>query len=194
MSPKQKCDLVKFMKHYNPKKTVLAVGDGANDVAMITQAHVGVGIAGMEGSQAATAADYSISEFQQLAPLLLFHGRECYRRNAYMITYNFYKNIVYSMPLFCVSWVSGFSGQSIYDMYLLQIYNLAFTCFPIIIFAVYDHEHLKQDLLSKPRFYSDSLKQNFLTWSKYFWAILEAIVHGFLVFELAYWTFALEVA
>ena len=41
----------------------LAVGDGANDVAMITQSHVGVGISGMEGSQAVSASDYSINEF-----------------------------------------------------------------------------------------------------------------------------------
>ena len=63
MSPKQKADLVNFMKQYNRDKVVLAVGDGANDVSMITQSHVGVGISGMEGGQAVSASDYSISEF-----------------------------------------------------------------------------------------------------------------------------------
>ena len=63
MSPKQKADLVNFMKQYNRDKIVLAVGDGANDVSMITQSHVGVGISGMEGGQAVSASDYSISEF-----------------------------------------------------------------------------------------------------------------------------------
>lgn len=126
------------MKLANKDKTVLAVGDGANDVAMITQAHVGVGISGMEGSAAVSAADYSISEFQSLSTLILVHGRECYRRNAYMTTYNFYKNIIYSMPLVCCGMISGYSSQTIYDIYLLQIYNLAFVCFPIMIYAVYD--------------------------------------------------------
>ena len=32
-----------------PTKTTLAIGDGANDVNMITAAHVGVGISGLEG-------------------------------------------------------------------------------------------------------------------------------------------------
>jgi P-type E1-E2 ATPase len=32
-----------------PLKTMLSIGDGANDVAMITEAHVGVGIRGLEG-------------------------------------------------------------------------------------------------------------------------------------------------
>ena len=50
MSPKQKADLVTLMKNYNSDKVVLSVGDGANDVSMITQAHVGIGIRGLEGS------------------------------------------------------------------------------------------------------------------------------------------------
>lgn len=40
----------------------LAIGDGANDVAMIQKAHVGVGISGVEGLQAACASDYSIAQ------------------------------------------------------------------------------------------------------------------------------------
>jgi P-type E1-E2 ATPase len=37
------------MKVRFPKKRTLAIGDGANDVSMISKAHVGVGIAGKEG-------------------------------------------------------------------------------------------------------------------------------------------------
>nr|XP_034928370.1 phospholipid-transporting ATPase 2-like isoform X1 [Populus alba] len=37
----------------------LAIGDGGNDVRMIHQADIGVGISGREGLQAARAADYS---------------------------------------------------------------------------------------------------------------------------------------
>ena len=48
------------MKKFNKDKVIMAVGDGANDVSMITQANVGIGIRGMEGSQACSAADYSV--------------------------------------------------------------------------------------------------------------------------------------
>lgn len=44
-----------------PLKSTLAIGDGANDVSMITAAHIGVGIRGLEGAQAARASDYAIS-------------------------------------------------------------------------------------------------------------------------------------
>ena len=49
VSPKQKADIVNMIKKRFPQKTTLAIGDGANDVNMILQAHVGVGILGKEG-------------------------------------------------------------------------------------------------------------------------------------------------
>jgi P-type E1-E2 ATPase len=50
VSPKQKADIVQMIKLRFPNKSSLAIGDGANDVSMITSAHVGVGIMGLEGS------------------------------------------------------------------------------------------------------------------------------------------------
>lgn len=52
---------------------------------MITAAHVGVGIAGLEGRQAARSADYAISKFCFLKPLIFYHGREAYRRNSLLV-------------------------------------------------------------------------------------------------------------
>ena len=49
VSPKQKADIVVMMRARNPDKATLAIGDGANDVNMITAAHIGIGIAGLEG-------------------------------------------------------------------------------------------------------------------------------------------------
>ena len=44
----------------------LAIGDGGNDVRMIQEANIGVGISGREGLQAARAADYSIGSMHLL--------------------------------------------------------------------------------------------------------------------------------
>ena len=60
VSPKQKAEIVMMMRKRHEKKTTLAIGDGANDVNMITAAHIGIGISGLEGQQAARASDYSI--------------------------------------------------------------------------------------------------------------------------------------
>ena len=69
----------------------LSIGDGANDVAMIQEAHVGVGIAGEEGRQAAMSSDYAIGQFRFLTRLILVHGRWSYRRLAECIANFFYK-------------------------------------------------------------------------------------------------------
>lgn len=90
----------------------MAIGDGANDVNMITTAHVGIGIMGVEGQQAVRASDYAIGEFKLLQRLLLFYGRECYRKNSVLIGYNFYKNILLVIPQF---W-------SIYIIFVLHFY------------------------------------------------------------------------
>ena len=60
VSPKQKADIVHMVRVRYPTKTTLSIGDGANDVNMITTAHVGVGISGLEGQQAARSADFVI--------------------------------------------------------------------------------------------------------------------------------------
>lgn len=49
VSPKQKKDLVEIYMKANPEQRTLAIGDGANDVNMINEAHVGIGIKGLEG-------------------------------------------------------------------------------------------------------------------------------------------------
>ena len=59
-SPKQKADVIGIVRSIDRELTVLAIGDGANDVAMILQSDVGVGISGKEGNQASKSADFSI--------------------------------------------------------------------------------------------------------------------------------------
>lgn len=87
VSPKQKANIVQMMKERHINKTTLAIGDGSNDVSMINAADIGIGISGHEGQQAARAADYAIGQFRYLQSLLLVHGRECYRRNSYLVCF-----------------------------------------------------------------------------------------------------------
>ena len=58
VTPKQKAEIVRLVKQLG--KLTLAIGDGANDVNMIMEAHVGVGIFGEEGTRAAQVANYAI--------------------------------------------------------------------------------------------------------------------------------------
>ena len=84
VSPLQKALVVKLVKK-NQKAILLAIGDGANDVSMIQAAHIGIGISGVEGLQAARSADVAISQFRYLKKLLLVHGAWSYRRLSKLI-------------------------------------------------------------------------------------------------------------
>ena len=142
-----------MMRKRNPEKTTLAIGDGANDVNMITAAHIGVGIAGLEGQQAVRASDYAIAQFKFLRTLLFFHGREAYRRNAYAVSYMFYKNILETIPIFMFGWLSLFTGIVIYNGILYISFNTFFTSLPILWFGTFDFEYPKEILQSKPMLY-----------------------------------------
>jgi len=80
-SPTQKAYITKKIGQFTGKRTC-SVGDGGNDVGMILEANVGVGIVGKEGKQASLAADFSIDEFKHLRRLILWHGRLSYKRSA----------------------------------------------------------------------------------------------------------------
>ena len=99
VSPKQKAEVVRMVKK-GLKVMTLAIGDGANDVSMIQEANVGIGISGVEGRQAVMASDYAIAQFRYLRKLLLVHGRWSYLRTAEMIMGFFFKNIVWTFVLF----------------------------------------------------------------------------------------------
>jgi phospholipid-transporting ATPase len=101
VSPLQKALVVKLVKR-NLKSLLLAIGDGANDVSMIQAAHVGVGISGMEGLQAARSADIAIGQFRFLRKLLLVHGAWSYQRISKVILFSYYKNITLYMTQFWV--------------------------------------------------------------------------------------------
>ena len=183
----------KFSEEQNSNKTrmnplrdsviTLAIGDGANDVNMITSAHVGVGIIGLEGKQAARASDYAIGQFKFLKKLLFYHGHESLRRNSFIIYYNFYKNFLFVMPQFYVGFYSLFSGQSIYDPWLYQLFNIVFSVFPLLWFGIYDTERDRTVAMSNAKFYSSSLTHNQLFDNCNFWRwIFNGIFQGLAVF------------
>eukprot|EP01016_Furgasonia_blochmanni_P009219 TRINITY_DN13822_c0_g1_i4.p1 TRINITY_DN13822_c0_g1~~TRINITY_DN13822_c0_g1_i4.p1 ORF type:complete len:1011 (-),score=95.37 TRINITY_DN13822_c0_g1_i4:124-3156(-) len=168
VSPKQKAEVVNLVRSVNPDCKTLAIGDGANDVNMITAAHVGIGIRGVEGQQAARASDYAIGEFKLLKRLLVVHGREAYRRNSHLILYNFFKNVLLVIPQFWYGFMNVFSGQTLYDPILYQCFNIIYASLPIVIYAVFDREYPDHVLESGANLYKQGPK-NLLFNTVKFW-------------------------
>ena len=72
VSPSQKSQIIQKMKNFDKKTVTLAVGDGSNDVSMIMEADIGIGIHGEEGMSAVQASDFAIGEFQLLILNVLY--------------------------------------------------------------------------------------------------------------------------
>ena len=126
-SPKQKAQVVQFIRDGNWGKTTLSIGDGANDVNMITKAHIGIGIMGKEGNQAAAFSDYAIPEFRSLRKLVLWHGRQFgVNASSFMCTCIF-KSLAFSINLSLYNAYAGYSGLQMIDSILWMTYNVCLT-------------------------------------------------------------------
>lgn len=147
VTPLQKALVVRLVKQ-GEKKVTLAIGDGANDVSMIQEAHVGVGVVGKEGTQAARASDYSIRQFRHLQRLLTVHGRYSYMRITGIIQYYFYKNMAFTLAMLYYSFFNGFSGQTIYDSWVIILYNIMFTSVPPLVYGLFEKD-LNEDIIDK---------------------------------------------
>ena len=181
VSPIQKSQVVKMMKNYDPSAITLAIGDGGNDVSMIMEAHIGVGIYGEEGMRAVQSSDYAIGEFQCLSPLLFFHGRTNYIRNSECIQYFFYKNFVFTVVQFIFGFYCNFTGQTIIDDWFITTFNLLFTSLPLGTRALMDHD-LKPDdgeVVHKmlPFMYADNRDNPIFTIKNFLLTLLKGIFH-----------------
>lgn len=103
--------MVRLIKRSKLKPLTAAIGDGGNDVSMIKEAHVGIGIIGKEGRQAAMSADFAFTKFKHLEKALFVHGHWYYLRIGILTQYFFYKNLVFITPQLLYSIHNGFSAQ-----------------------------------------------------------------------------------
>ncbi|CAD5116940.1 DgyrCDS5779 [Dimorphilus gyrociliatus] len=124
MSPIQKADVVKLIKESKRHPTTAAIGDGANDVSMIQEAHVGIGLMGKEGRQAVRASDYAFGRFKFLRKAILVHGHYFYVRLAILVQYFFYK-LMLETYYWCIPTCIGFLVTFIGYFVLTTIYSVA---------------------------------------------------------------------
>jgi phospholipid-translocating P-type ATPase (flippase) len=198
VTPGQKKDVLRLIKNHR-KCVTLAIGDGANDVSMILEAQVGIGLYGEEGMQAVQASDYAIGEFKLLWDLLFVHGRFNYIRQSELILYFIYKNLVFTLPQLYFAFYCAYSGQTVYDDWYITTYNMILTALPLLVRGLFEKDikiPTRKDLLKSdsldlrilrskvPYMYITGRKnmifttRNFVTWVFY------GIFHSVLIFFL----------
>ncbi|KNC98070.1 phospholipid-translocating P-type ATPase, flippase [Spizellomyces punctatus DAOM BR117] len=183
VSPLQKAQIVTLIKETGAM--CLSIGDGANDVSMIQAAHIGVGIAGQEGLQAAMASDYAIAQFRFLERLMLVHGRWSFGRICEMILCFFVKNVVWVMVLFWYQFYAGFSAQSVYDFTYTLLYNIVFTGLPVIMIGVFDQDLSPRSILSHPAVYHSGTKWGF-SMGRFAAYMLDSVYQSLVIFYFAW--------
>ena len=172
-SPTQKRIIVKTIKKYTNARTA-AVGDGGNDVAMIQEADVGIGIVGKEGLQASLAADYSIKEFRSLSVLLLWWGRIAYKNTSTMANFIIHRGLVISMNQFIFSCVFYFNPVPIYSGFLSFGYSTIFTSLPSVS-VLLDQDVAKDNVLKFPTLYKILLKGRELNFKSFLFCLFKSI-------------------
>ena len=181
VSPAQKMQIVQLAKE-NGTWITLAVGDGANDVSMIQEAHIGVGIAGKEGTQAVQSADYSISQFRFLQRLLLVHGRWGYRRISWFICYYFYKNIAVVFTELGFAFMNGLSGQIYFLDWLPMLYNAFWTSWPCMFTFIFEQDLNEKEALAYPATYQAGQRRLYFTFRTFWSWVAVSIWHGLICF------------
>ncbi|EXJ84048.1 phospholipid-translocating ATPase [Capronia epimyces CBS 606.96] len=187
-SPSQKASLVKTIRTKVKGSVTLAVGDGANDIAMIQEAHVGIGIAGKEGLQAARTSDYSIAQFRFLLKLVLVHGRWNYVRICKYTLGTFWKEMLFYLVQAIYQRWNGYTGTSLYESWSLSMFNTLFTSLPVIFMGVFEKDLAASTLLAVPELYNiGPLNLGFNFKLYLWWATLgacEAVIVYFIMYGI----------
>ncbi|KAG0239908.1 hypothetical protein B0O80DRAFT_491333 [Mortierella sp. GBAus27b] len=186
VSPLQKAKVVSMVKRGLDVMT-LSIGDGANDVSMIQEANIGVGIAGEEGRQAVMASDFAIAQFRFLSKLLLVHGRWSYIRISEMILTFFYKNVVWTLTIFWFQFFSGFTALLLFDYTFVVLYNLVFTSLPIMFMGAFDQDVDAKTSLQFPALYLRGIKQKHFTRSKFWLYVLDGLYQSVICFFIPWY-------
>lgn len=153
-SPSQKAYLVQSIRENVNNAITLAIGDGANDIAMIQEAHIGIGITGKEGLQAARCSDYSIAQFRFLTKLLLVHGRWNYIRTCKYTLSTFWKETLFYLTQALFQRYAGYTGTSLYESWSLSMFNTLFTSLPVIFMGIFEKDLRASTLLAVPELYA----------------------------------------
>ncbi|KAH8777536.1 hypothetical protein F5883DRAFT_543640 [Diaporthe sp. PMI_573] len=159
----------------------LAIGDGANDVAMITAANVGVGISGREGQQAARTADFSISQFRFLTRLVLVHGRWNYHRTTRFILATFWKETFIFFPQALFQVQTGATGTSLYEPGSLTFVSF-FTAATILIIGTWEQDLAARTLVVIPELFKYGQNGEGLNAKVYLRWFCNALIAGTIVY------------
>jgi phospholipid-translocating ATPase len=183
VAPTQKSQIVELLKKYT-KKRLCSIGDGGNDVGMILAAHMGIGVEGKEGKQASLAADFSIAEFSALRSLILWHGRQSYKRTSKLSNFVFHRGLIISFIQILFNCMFYFNAIPIYNGILMMGYATIYTNMPVFS-IVLDQDADFNTLMDFPLLYFSMQQRKSLGFSSFCICVLKSCYQGAAIIILA---------
>ncbi|EXJ80352.1 phospholipid-translocating ATPase [Capronia coronata CBS 617.96] len=178
-SPTQKAEVAQLIRKHT-KKRVCCIGDGGNDVSMIQAADVGIGIVGKEGRQASLAADFSITQFCHLTKLLVWHGRNSYKRSAKLAQFIIHRGLIISVCQTMYNIAGHFDPKGLFKDWLLVGYATVYTMAPVFS-LVLDRDVDEQLAKLYPELYKELKSGKSLSYQTFFTWVLVSVYQGIII-------------
>ena len=175
-SPTQKAEVADLIRQYT-KKRVCCIGDGGNDVSMIQAADIGLGIVGKEGRQASLAADFSITQFHHITKLLVWHGRNSYKRSAKLAQFIMHRGLIISACQTMYSIASHFDPKGLFINWLMVGYATVYTNAPVFS-LVFDRDVDEKLANLYPELYKELKTGRSLSYRSFFAWVLVSVYQG----------------
>jgi phospholipid-translocating ATPase len=178
-SPTQKAEVANLIRQHTHKR-VCCIGDGGNDVSMIQAADVGIGIVGKEGRQASLAADFSITQFCHLTKLLVWHGRNSYKRSAKLAQFIIHRGLIISVCQTMYSIAGHFDPKGLFKDWLLVGYATVYTMAPVFS-LVLDRDVDENMANLYPELYKELKTGKSLSYRTFFTWVMVSIYQGVII-------------
>ncbi|KAK5096664.1 putative aminophospholipid-translocase [Lithohypha guttulata] len=178
-SPTQKAEVASLIRIHT-KKRVCCIGDGGNDVSMIQAADVGIGIVGKEGRQASLAADFSITQFSHVTKLLVWHGRNSYKRSAKLAQFIIHRGLIISVCQTMYNIAGKFDPKGLFKDWLLVGYATVYTMAPVFS-LVLDRDVDEKLANLYPELYKELKTGQSLSYKTFFTWVAVSIYQGIVI-------------
>ena len=178
-SPTQKAEVANLIRQHT-KKRVCCIGDGGNDVSMIQAADVGIGIVGKEGRQASLAADFSVTQFCHLTKLLVWHGRNSYKRSAKLGQFVIHRGLIIAVCQTMYNIAGKFDPKGLFKDWLLVGYATIYTTAPV--FSLVLDRDVDENLANLyPELYKELKSGESLSYKSFFTWVLVSVYQGIII-------------
>lgn len=151
---------------------------------MIQLASIGLGIVGKEGNHAALASDISMKEFKYTKQILLWHGRNAYKRAAALSQFVIHRGLIISILQMAFSIIFYNVAIPIYNGMLMLGYATFYTSLPVAS-IIFDEDLSREKTLLYPNLYMSLRKSREMNAKTFFIWVWISIYQGIVIMTMS---------